>query len=87
MSERRFKVLSSYFFPTKIKSIPWDFIEPHRLQANTNHYQSLERLNERGGLSPWEIRCVVHDVTTYKSPRDWTESNCVQWLEELFPDD
>lgn len=42
-------------------SIPWGLIEPHREQAKANHGQSLERLNERGGLSPVELYYVLQD--------------------------
>lgn len=42
-------------------TIPWAFVAPHGAQALRNHDQTLERLNERGGLSPLEIFAVVHD--------------------------
>lgn len=40
-------------------SIPWAMIAPHEAQAKTNHDQSLERLAERGGLSPGEAVAVL----------------------------
>jgi hypothetical protein len=46
-------------------TIPWAMIEPHEAQARKNHYQSLERLNERGGLSPCEIVAVLEDKDCY----------------------
>jgi hypothetical protein len=48
-------------FPTKspIREVPWDFIAPHEKQAMRNHDQTLERLAERGGLSPAEMLAAV----------------------------
>lgn len=39
---------------TLLSEIPWDMIAPHEAQARSNHYQSLERLAQRGGLSASE---------------------------------
>lgn len=41
--------------------VPWGFVAPHERQAQTNHSQSLARLNERGGLSPAELVAVLED--------------------------
>jgi hypothetical protein len=40
-------------------SIPWDAIAPYEGHAQANHQQSLERLAERGGLSPEEALYVM----------------------------
>jgi hypothetical protein len=45
----------------KLASVPWDFIAPHFRRAESNHAQSLERLNERGGLGLEELWCVLND--------------------------
>lgn len=45
-----------------LKSVPMAFLEPHRRQAMHNHYQTLEKLNSRGGLSAWEMLAVIYDV-------------------------
>jgi hypothetical protein len=45
-----------------LKSVPMEFLEPHRQQAERNHYQTLERLNERGGLTAREMLAVIYDV-------------------------
>jgi hypothetical protein len=37
------------------RSIPWAAAESFRAQAERNHGQTLERLAERGGLSPEEM--------------------------------
>lgn len=44
-------------------SIPWDVIAPYDGQARVNHQQSLERLAERGGLSPMEAHLVMTGKT------------------------
>lgn len=46
--------------------LPWTVIAPHERQAQRNHYQSLEQLARRGGLSIIEAWCVLTDT-------DWME--------------
>lgn len=50
-------------FPIKhddvIKSIPWDVLKPHEVQALRNHKQGLDRLAEHGGLTPCEALAVI----------------------------
>lgn len=41
-------------------SVPWDWIARFSGQCKINHYQTLEHLAERGGLSPQEMWAVVH---------------------------
>lgn len=41
--------------------LPWALIAPHEAQARTNHYQSLERLAQRGGLSFCEAAAILED--------------------------
>ncbi len=41
--------------------IPYDIIKPHEEQALKNHYQTLDRLAERGGLSWSEAYAVLTD--------------------------
>jgi hypothetical protein len=49
------------------RSVPWGIVAPFEDRARKNHGgQSLERLAERGGLSPCELLCVLID-------RDWTQ--------------
>ena len=60
-------------------AIPWEMIAPHESQAQLNHGQSLQRLNERGGLSPSEAVAVLEN-------KFWTEVQVeegVVRLEEL----
>jgi len=60
---KRFPVLLTHWerdqYEDCPESIPWELIEPHEWQARRNHYQSLERLAERGGLSPDELVAVM----------------------------
>ena len=58
------------------RSVPWSLVEPHRAQAMSNHSQTLERLAERGGLSPDELHAVVHDQRW----RPMGASESVAWL-------
>lgn len=42
------------------RPIPWSLIAPHEAQAVKNHGgQTLQRLAERGGLSPCEALCAI----------------------------
>ena len=41
--------------------IDWQLVIDHGGQAKKNHYQSVERLAERGGLSWCELYAVLHD--------------------------
>lgn len=47
------------WFPRAI-TIPPGMEQSFREQAQINHSQTVERLNERGGLSPLEIYWVYH---------------------------
>lgn len=60
-------------------SIPWDVIAPHEEQALRNHCgQSLERLAERGGLSPQEALAVLEDRNW--EPMPWAEARAALHL-------
>jgi hypothetical protein len=41
--------------------VPWELINPHERQAQSNHDQTLRRLAERGGLCPEELYYVLRD--------------------------
>lgn len=67
--ERRFPVLWQGTHKDEVlwqergcpRDVPWSFVAPHEARAFTNHGQSLQRLAERGGLSPAELLCVLED--------------------------
>lgn len=48
-------------FPFLPYGIVDDLFISHNKQAFTNHSQTLERLNERGGLSPREMLAILCD--------------------------
>jgi hypothetical protein len=60
-------------------SVPWSVIEPHRAQALANHYQSLERLADRGGLSLREMWAVLND-------RAWSNAVEEMLIEDVICD-
>ena len=83
---KTFKI-NRYYLYTPEKSecpdnIPWELIEPHRRQAMYNHSQTLERLDERGGLSPIELYFVLNDrdYSEIEVIKEKTESFCINWL-------
>jgi hypothetical protein len=61
---------------------PWKLIEAHNAQAQSNHSQTLERLAQRGGLSPLEIWCVVNDKK-WHNKGDMTEAKAIEWLRSI----
>lgn len=68
---------------THVSTIPWALIEPHRKQAYANHSQTLERLNERGGLGVEELWCVMHDKPL-SGPDKVTFNDACDWLDNLL---
>lgn len=60
-------------------TIPWSMVEPWRVQAELNHSQTLERLNERGGLAPEELWCAAHGLGL-RHIRDIDERRAGEWL-------
>lgn len=64
------------------RSVPDSVIEGHDEQAQKNHSQTLERLAQRGGLSPLELWCVVHDVSFF-SNHGMTEEKAIAWLRTI----
>ena len=44
------------------RSVLWPAVAPHEKQALENHGQTLERLAQRGGLSPRELLAVLRGV-------------------------
>jgi hypothetical protein len=57
-------------------SIPWEMIAPHELQAQKNHYQTLQKLAERGGLDESESIAILED-------RPWKKMGEVEAREKL----
>lgn len=85
MSDRKFPIITSYRAPKCINEIPWEFIESGRKQAYKNHGQTLERLAQRGGLSPGEVRCALtgKDLSFHQhSVKELTED--IVWMNDAL---
>lgn len=80
--EKRFLILPVRDIDCKIKSVPWDFVASYEENAINLHGQNLARLNERKGLSPKELYCVVYNIKFFKCKL--SEKDCALWLESLF---
>lgn len=67
-------------------AVPWDVIEPHEAQALKNHDQTLQRLNERGGLSVREALSILSD-RPWRFYEAMDERDCRRRLRELIDED
>lgn len=63
------------------RSVPWSFVEKFRQQALVNHDQTLERLAERGGLSPEEMYLAAHGRKLFPYCAV-DEQTAIDWLYE-----
>jgi hypothetical protein len=61
-------------------TVPWEVMAPHESAAQKNHYQSLEKLASRGGLSPGEAWCVVQNIPCPHDKPTW-DSYTEKWKE------
>ncbi len=64
ITERRFPIMDTDGSRLRHRvtwDVPWALLAPHEAQAQINHGQSLERLAERGGLSPCEALAIIED--------------------------
>ena len=52
------------------REVPWGLLAPHEDMALVNHDQSLERLHERGGLSPHEMLAIIKAQSLRKMLRE-----------------
>ena len=69
--------------PDVKRNLPWDFIAPHEKQAQANHYQTLERLAQRGGLSWMEMLAVLMDLDFRRiNPKANHEAHVLKLLKE-----
>ena len=60
-------------------SVPWAFAETFRTQAERNHDQTLERLADRGGMSPVEMWLAAHGLGLFRQ-KPPSIADCVRWL-------
>lgn len=66
-----------------VGTVPLWYAEQFNVQAEINHSQSIQRLNERGGLTPTEFYLVANGL----AGRDWVkykEEFCIAWLEDQY---
>lgn len=67
------------------RSVPWSVVEPFERRAIRNHDQTLARLAERGGLSPYELWSLVNDqpliFDVARSPI--SQPDIVEWVRSL----
>lgn len=61
LAERQFSIMAERT-GTWLDPIPWRVIALHENSARRNHGQSLERLQQRGGLTPREALAVLMDA-------------------------
>jgi hypothetical protein len=65
------------------RSVPWEFAEKFRAQAEKNHGQTLERLAERGGLAPQEMYVAANGMklsVLFGSDCSDLEDVAIAWL-------
>jgi len=60
MNQKEWNELNTYNVP---KDLPMKFMAQFRVQVMENHYQTLERLAERGGLCPTEICAAMYNLS------------------------
>jgi hypothetical protein len=75
LTERRFPIMGG-------PSIPWSAIAPYDGQAQCNHSQNLERLAERGGLSPVEAYAVMRNLK-WRDVRLIPDKEAIAFLESV----
>lgn len=76
---RTFKIMNEGY-PGVPGEVPWEFMAPGEAQALRNHSQTLERLNERGGLGVDEALAVLAN-------RRWERLDKIkaaQWFNHLL---
>jgi hypothetical protein len=56
--------------------VDWQFVNDHAGQAYDNHYQTIERLAERGGLSWDELAAIIEG-------RKWHKMNITEAVETV----
>lgn len=80
---RKFPVMLGPAATVKME-VPWGLVEPFNKSALRNHDQTLERLAERGGLSPQELWCVVNAKKWRERPEGFTEEKALEWIRTVF---
>jgi hypothetical protein len=92
MADRRFTIMAPWNLKVReerdqgviaiVLWIPWSLIAPHEAQAKSNHGQSLERLDERGGLTADEAVAVLEDRPWHRMPRAESNARLLELMAE-----
>lgn len=78
-----FKIMQDKL-PCSVQSVPMSYVLKYQEQLFRNHSQSVERLNERGGLSSRELYCAVNNVSVWRIiSGSLKEETANEWLESL----
>lgn len=78
MTEKQFPILSHDWRLKGTEFIPWSIIQPHEAQALKNHYQTLQRLAERGGLDWNETLAVLTDSDFHRIDEDIAKDKVIE---------
>lgn len=81
---KRFPVLALYA-GERPASVPWEYVERHEAQAKKNHYQDLETLAKRGGLSWCELLAVLQDMPWTKCSQEVARILVLEMVGEAWP--
>lgn len=76
-----FPILNWEEYPGSPSSIPSELVRDCEAQAQRNHGQSLERLAQRGGLSPCELYAVMRGQSLMAA-RNVPKSIAVEFINE-----
>lgn len=64
------------------REIPFALVAAHESQTRKNHYQSVERLAARGGLTPSELMAILEDREWQLMDDQIAIDQLLQYLEE-----
>lgn len=71
-------------------TIDWQLVHDHGRQAKANHYQTVERLAERGGLSWCELHAILHNRPWQKMEENTAIMECraleARYLSSILPE-
>lgn len=89
---KMFPVLTDYqerkAYPDVPRRVPWELVALHVQQILENHDgQTLERLAQRGGLSPIEIWAAANGINPFRSKNQSklpTTQQAIVWLKNLI---
>lgn len=68
-----------------VAGLPWRVVERWRARIELNHGQTMERIAERGGLTPWQLWCAAHDRNLH-ALRQVPVTEVRVWLGQLVID-